>query len=267
MMQRNFFSSRTRFFELLFTCWIVVLFLVGFGILYYFFSTDSSPVASSVSEKAVLKIGTSLSGLPWSDYDPSSGFPTGGEVEIAKIIAQKLGYQAEFVDVHPETLVQGLAHHRFDIALSALVIQGSAPDGVSMSAPYLETRLVLVTRETDGPIDTNALPGKTVGVKMFSSGETFVSTLQDVHVRRYQHQNALYQDLRDGILDVIVEDQYGASWQGKHQSDITVFPLDLTEEYVILLREQDKELLSLINNTLREIKRSPRFEQIRAKWY
>src|SRR3990167_4549680 len=266
-MQRKFLSSHARFFELLFTCWIIAIFLIGFGILYYFFSTDSAPVASTVSEKAVLRIGTSLSGLPWSDYDPSTGFPTGGEVEIATVIAQKLGYQAEFVDVLPEMLVLELEHHRFDIALSALVIQGSPPDGVSVSSPYLETRLVLVTRKQDGPADTDTLSGKTVGVKMFSSGETFIATLQDVHVRRYQHQNALYQDLRDGILDVIVEDQYGASWQGKHQSDITVFPLDLTEEYVILLREQDKELLSLINSTLREIKRSPRFEQIRAKWY
>lgn len=76
---------------------------------------------AQAQDKKVLKIGTSLSQMPWGFHDEKQQ-PTGVDVSMCGAIAKQMGATAEFINLDYKGLIPALQANRFDIVCAAMYI-------------------------------------------------------------------------------------------------------------------------------------------------
>jgi polar amino acid transport system substrate-binding protein len=98
-----------------------------------------------------LKIGTSLSQMPWGFHDEKQQ-PTGVDVALCGGIARQLGVSAEFINLDYKGLIPALAAKRFDIVCAAMYITPEREAAITM-VPYIQATTAIVTK-ADSPMNS-----------------------------------------------------------------------------------------------------------------
>lgn len=88
-----------------------------------------------IQTEGVLKIGTEGTYPPYSYHDEADNL-VGFDVEVAKLIADKLGVEAEFVETKWDAMIAGLDAERFDIIVNQVSITEERLEKYDFSEPY-----------------------------------------------------------------------------------------------------------------------------------
>ncbi|MDO5549900.1 MAG: amino acid ABC transporter substrate-binding protein [Lachnospiraceae bacterium] len=98
---------------------------------------------TKIQKAGVLKIGTEGTYSPYSYHD-EEGNLVGFDVEIARLIAEKLGVKAEFVETKWDAMIAGLDAKRFDIIANQVGITQERKEKYDFSEPYTYIHGVLI---------------------------------------------------------------------------------------------------------------------------
>lgn len=90
---------------------------------------------------------------PWGYHD-QSGELVGYDVEVARLIGEKLGVKAAFVEGEFNGLLAGLETGRYDIMVNGVEIDEGRKEKYDFSAPYAYNRTVVITRADDDSIQS-----------------------------------------------------------------------------------------------------------------
>lgn len=93
-----------------------------------------------------LRIGTSLTQMPWGFYDDNQK-PTGVDVALCGAIAKQLGSNAEFISLDFKGLIPALQADRFDMVCAAMYITPEREQAIAM-VPYIQASQTVVTKKT-----------------------------------------------------------------------------------------------------------------------
>ncbi|TIP64227.1 transporter substrate-binding domain-containing protein, partial [Mesorhizobium sp.] len=98
-----------------------------------------------IKQAGVFKVGTEGTYAPFTYHD-ASGALVGFDVEIAKVIAERLGVKAEFLEGKWDGLIAGLDAKRYDAVINQVGITEERKAKYDFSDPYIASKAVLIVR-------------------------------------------------------------------------------------------------------------------------
>jgi polar amino acid transport system substrate-binding protein len=217
--------------------------------------------------------GDAEGGAPFVEDDPRDPSKlVGFDVEIAELIARKLGRTPQFLQVQFTSLDQSARRGDFDIGLSGIEDIPARRQSLAASLPYYEFREVLTIRDGDRERYRSLadLKGKrvaTLGGTMAYDllleaegkyGITAVSYDDDVHP---------YSDLVLGRVDGVVLDNVLADRAMRRNTGLFTHPDALAVgHYIVITAPENTSLRDRIDVILRDAMRDGTLETIFRKW-
>lgn len=215
---------------------------------------------------------------PEMHKDPAHFQKRGFELEIVGAIARRILGDASKVELKlmPKVArIPAVVEGQVDMAVTMLAVTDERKVQVDFSEPYYEAGLALLVRP-GSPIATLAqLEGKRVAVAIQTANDHGAELLQlaersGVHLTLVRHpsfQRAAAAALAKQVDAVVAPaaniDVY---LEGSRRGLVRAPGLLNHERYAIAVKKGNSELLSAINATIAELKRSGELSRLAAKW-
>ena len=232
-----------------------------------------------VQDAGVIRVGLDDAYEPMGFHDPETDELTGFEIEMAKMIGEKLGIEFEFVPYDWNGIVPGLQSGHFDVIISGMNMWASRKEQVDF-VPYGIASQVIVVRsyyeDADSIKTIEDLKDKTVGSQTGSTGAKNVTSYgfeDGKNLLTYAQFPAAVLDLQSGRLDAIVIDNFGAATvvaNGEYK--IVGEPVeekgadDDAAKIGIAVRKEDKELQEKLQGAVNELLSDGSLKALSEKW-
>lgn len=217
--------------------------------------------------------GDAEGGAPFVEADAADpSIVAGFDVEIAELVAVRLGRPPQFIQVAFQSLDQSAKRGDFDLGLSGIEDIPARRQSLATSVPYYEFREVLTVREGDRDryrtlADLRGRRVATLGGTMAydlllaaerGHGLTAVSYDEDVHP---------YSDLAMGRVDAVVLDHVLAERAMRRNRGLFTHPAALAiGHYIIISAPENTALRDQVDAILRDAMRDGTLERIFRKW-
>ncbi|HEY9659961.1 MAG TPA: transporter substrate-binding domain-containing protein, partial [Allocoleopsis sp.] len=118
--------------------------------------------------KGTLKMATDANYPPYEFYDTASGSqdPQGFDIDIARYITGKLGYNLEIVSMDFSGVIPALQAKRADFAMAGITPTEERKKNIDFSEIYYSTKDAIVVPKGSGITKVEDLSGKNVGAKL-----------------------------------------------------------------------------------------------------
>ncbi|MFD2367743.1 transporter substrate-binding domain-containing protein [Pseudoduganella sp. GCM10020061] len=145
---------------------------------------------------------------PFNFKDPKSGQLAGYDVDVARIVAAKLGLKPEFVTTEWSAILAGLGAGKYDVIVSQVGISPKRVQAFDFSTPYTFSSPQLIVRRNDSAAYRSLadLKGKKIGVGQGSVFEQQAKAVPGIEVRSYPAAPENLQDLAFGRIDAALND-------------------------------------------------------------
>ncbi len=218
----------------------------------------------SKTEKLVMATNASF---PPYEYVDDSGAFAGIDVEIAGLIAEKLGLTLEIQDVEFGSIIGGVQAGKFDIGMAGMTVTDERLQSVNFSTSYatgIQSIIVPEGSEIKSFDDFFNADGTVknikVGVQQDTTGDIYLSDTVDNggvgsdHVIQYKTGNDAVQALVTGKIDAVVIDNEPAKSYVASNEGLVILDTAYTEEnYAICVAKENTDLLESINDALAQL--------------
>jgi len=228
--------------------------------------TASEPAAGTKK----LVMGTSPDYPPYESVDAkNNGEIVGMDIDIAKYVTSRLGYELEIASMDFSGLIAALQTGRVDFVMSGMSVTEERKMSVAFSDSYYTARNTIVSRSADGFETVDQLSGKLVGSQLGSIQDQFAETIPGAKQKKLNKIADLIQELNSGRIDAaIVEDAVALEMVGANPGLVLNF-LPVSEEdngYAIAFPKQT-QLVAEFNRVLAEMKENGELQNIIGKWF
>lgn len=111
------------------------------------------------------------------------------------------------------------------------------------------------------------LEGKTIGVQLGTTGDTYASDVKDATVEKYNKGADAVQALKQGKVDAVIIDNEPAKVFVSKNDDLKILEEEFTvEDYAIAIKKGNTELVEAINGALAELEADGTLEEIEKNW-
>ncbi len=203
-----------------------------------------------------------------------AGEPQGIEVDFAHLLGEKLERTIEFSIFPFAELLDALEAGKVDIVMAGMSITEERQERVLFSEPYMVVGQMGIVRAEDasrfaGPASMQA-SGLKVGVHLGSTGEQYViDNMPRANLIAYESVESALAALRNGEINLVIHDsttsfQLHRSFVNDNLISLNRF---LTRESIgWATRKTDRELHSLVNYALREMKEDGVVAEVIGEW-
>jgi polar amino acid transport system substrate-binding protein len=258
--------SKTK--EAVFVKRFLVCLLVLVMTLFAFGSAFASTL-DEIKARGQLIIGTDATYPPMEFHD-ENGEIVGFDIDLGRAIAEELGVEAVFVDTAWDGIFPALDAKKFDVIISSTSITEERLKSKEMSDPYYVTsQAIAVLKDNDSIKGPEDLVGKVVAVQIGTTGDLAVSEIEGVTVKRFDTIDKAYMEVLNGRADAVVNDLSEVAYRMRMlpQMKIAGTFREGEDRYGVTMRKGDVELLQAINEALRKIKESGKYDEIYNKWF
>ena len=226
---------------------------------------------SNNKEAKVLKMGTSADYAPFEYIDTAKGEePTGIDIELAKTITEKLGYELEIQDMDFGGLISSLQNGQVDFVASAMSATEERKKSVDFSDIYYTSKHIVVSKKGSGLQTVEDLNGKTVGAQLGSIQETKAKELAktiDLKVDSRNRIPELIQEIKAGRMDAaIIEDTVAEGYLSENP-DVEGFTIEDADGGYALAFPKGSELTEEFNKELKALSDSGELDKIIKKYF
>lgn len=231
-------------------------------------------VAPSPLSQRTLTMGTEADFIPF-EYrfasDPPSGI-VGFDIEVARSIARRLGFELRIQEVDFEQLLGDLRSGEFDFAMAALTPTEERRQFLDFSDAYFTSRNTLISPHSH-PIKTLVgLQGKRIAVQKSSVQEQAINQLVGaglkIQVQTYARMNDIVAAVRDGTVDAALVEELVAK---AYLENNPTLELNVLEEMpptpVAIAFPKGSANVAAFNQVLQEMKASGELEQLVKRWF
>ncbi len=226
-----------------------------------------------VKEKGEFVLGLDESFPPMGFRDENNNI-VGYDVELAQEVANRLGVKLKLQPINWDTKEQELNTGNIDCIWNGFTITKERKENILFSDPYMNNQQVLVVL-ADSKFNTLAdLKDKSVALQAASSAADalkskadFKATLKEVV--ELKDNNLCLMDLKTGNVDAVAMDEIVARYYISMKSEkYRVLDEGLSgEEYGIGFRKTDVQLMTKVNDALKEMAKDGKIAEISNKWF
>jgi len=216
-----------------------------------------------------------------ADYPPHAyvdekGNPAGFDVEALDWIAEEMGFEVTHQPTAWDGIVSSLLAKKIDMVFSGMSITEERKEKVNFTMPYWSIDQAISVRNNS---DLNAIEifmgDYTVGTQRGCTAAMWIEDNlinQDLFpkdsLKLYEGFSLAVQDLLNGRVDAAMMDDVMVEDAIRKGMDIKVIGTIKTgEEYGVAVRKEDTELLELLNEGINRIMNSPKWDELKAKYF
>jgi polar amino acid transport system substrate-binding protein len=190
----------------------------------------------------------------------------GIEPDIMKLICDKLGVEAEFVQMDFDSVLIGIQAAKYDCAMSGITVTPAREKNMLFTDPYYNAAQVIVVAEGSSITGKADLAGKVASVQ---TGTTAESGCQDegIDVQAFAANADAKAALTTGKVDAWVVDNLTAIQMVEEGDGLVILEEKMTEEpYAFAFAFGSEDLVAAINEALNELVADGTVESIFASY-
>ncbi len=210
-------------------------------------SGESSDESQNESDLAYIKDNGKMI-IGYTDYAPmnyydESGTFTGFDTELARLVCEKLGVEAEFVEINWDTKEVELNARSIDAIWNGMTILPDRVENMEVTKPYVKNAQVVVVKEGTEYEGTQSLIEMTVTAEQGSAGEKTIQANENLKQASYVPktlQTEALMEVKAGTSDAAVLDLTLAktmTGQGTNFEDIIIVDHLAEENYGVAFRK------------------------------
>lgn len=228
--------------------------------------------AARIRQSGVWRVGMDPSFPPFESLDPATGQPVGLDVDLVNAIAGRWDVRAEIVGVGFDELVDAVAAHRVDSAVSALPVFDWRTKEVSFSSPYVEAGVVLAVRPESPLRAPDDLAGKRVAAEWGSQGDAQARELQKrlgggLELVLRDSPDAALMAVEQGEADAAIADAISLALFNRDGGNlVTVGAPLVSDPYVVVVPAGARLLLGDVNKALEAMSADGTLATLRRRW-
>ena len=215
---------------------------------------------SALAEKGTLTLCTNVAFPPYEFYGDDSE-PTGIDIEIAKAIAEKLGYEIEVVDIEFAQCIPGVQSGKYDFSAAGMTVTEERKQMVQFTDTYATGIQSIIVPEDceftslDDFVDANG--SVKVGVQMATTGDLYTTWDYEDEgkgtVDRYTTGAAAVQALLAGKVDCVVIDNEPAKNFVAQNEGLKILDTAYAVEDYAMAFAKDSPIYEEFNTALAEL--------------
>ncbi|MFP3916946.1 transporter substrate-binding domain-containing protein [Lysinibacillus telephonicus] len=235
-------------------------------------AADGSETEATTEEAKVLRVGTSADYAPFEYVDTAvSDEIIGFDIDLANIVAERLGYKLEFTNSDFNSLIPGLQADKFDFVIAGMTPTKDRDEVVDFSIPYYETEQYLVSPKESNIASLEDLKGKVVGAQVSSIQEELANTLAAEHGFSVESRNLIpevIQELKNGrfqgaVIENIVAENYLAQ-----NDDLAAFPIEVEDpDFKAVVFQEGSELKAEFDEVIQALVDEGKIDELKKKWF
>ena len=236
-------------------------------------TTDADTSLTDLQAKGTMVVGIDDQ-FPPMGFVGDDGELTGFDVELAKLVAEKLGVKAEIKPINWDSKEMELNSGKIDVIWNGYTITADRIKEVEFTKPYLNNQQVLVVAN-DSTVKTKAdLEGKVVGAQVESAGldalkadPELSATVADIP--EYDDYLMALLDLGTSRLDAVAIDKILIGYtMAQEPGKYRVLDESLSDEYYgIGCAKGAVALREAIDKALDELYADGSVEELSTKWF
>ena len=191
----------------------------------------------------------------------------GFDIELAEIIAKKLGYSLYVRDIGFSGLIPALKTGRIDFAISGFTVTPERVQEVDFSTIYYNPSYAMLYRK-DNPVQDMRLEGKVIGAQLGSTMELFLqSNLKDKSFKIISLTRTLpmIQDLKLKRLDGILLEESQAKVFASKNEEFDYHSFTYEEYGYSIVFAKSSKLKEQFNEVLMQLRDSGELEELKKK--
>ena len=237
------------------------------------FAVSSEYGDFTVVEEGKLHMSTNASFPPYEMTTDDGGFE-GIDVEVAGVIAEKLGLELVVDDMGFDAALTAVQNGQSDIAMAGITVTEDRLEVMDFSESYATGVQVVIVRE-DSPIQTldDLNNAEMIGCQAATTGYIYASDTPENggygedHVTAYENGSLAVMALLNGQIDAVIIDNEPAKSYVEANEGLKILDTPWAEEeYAIGVAKGNSDLLSAINAVMDELKTDGTFQSIVDKY-
>lgn len=198
---------------------------------------------------------------PYEFYE--GGQIIGVDIDISKKIAESLNKKLVIKDVSFESIINEVNSGKADFAAAGISITEERKKEVDFSIPYVSTKQVVVVKKGSKLNSINNLDGVTISVQLGTVADSYVEeNFKNSKILRQKKYLAAAEDVKSLKSDCIVMDMIPALELVKENQELMILDGVLFEDnYAILVKKGNQELLDKINVVLKQLIEENKIEE------
>ena len=237
-------------------------------------ATAEPEKTATAEETFTLKLGFDAEFPPYG-YMDENGEYTGFDIDMAKELCSRLGWELELIPINWDSKDFELESGTIDCIWNGFTMNGRE-ELYTWSESYMDNSQIFVVRTDSGIIDKAGLVGKTIAVQKESSAlealesedntELMASFKQLVQLQDY---NTAFMELESGAVDAIAMDIGVAKYQieGKEDEYMILDDAIQSEQYAIGFYLGNTELRDKVQAELSNMAADGTFAKISEEWF
>lgn len=225
--------------------------------------------AFTTVEAGKLHMATNAAFPPYEMIGDKDNEYIGIDVDIAKLIAEKLGLELVIDDMDFGAVITSVQQGKSDMAMAGLTVNEERKKNVDFTTSYAKgIQVVIVTEDSDIASIDDLANNKIIGTQANTTGYFYCSApvedggYGEDMVVAYENGPTAVKALIDGKVDAVVIDNEPAKAFVAQNPGLKILEAKFTEEdYAIGISKNNPELLAAIEAALSELMKQARFRR------
>ena len=242
-------------------------------------NTENAAEAKLTAADGILVMATNASFPPYEFVGDDGAF-AGIDVEIAGLIAEKLGLKLEIQDVEFGSIIGGVQSGKFDMGMAGMTVTDERKESVNFSTTYATGVQSIIVKEgsdiksfDDFFNEDGTVKNIMIGVQQDTTGDIYCSDtvenggVGEEHVTQFKTGNDAVQALVSGKVDAVIIDNEPAKSYVSVNEGLTILDTAYTEEeYAICVAKENTALLEAIDSALASLKAEGKIDEVIGKY-
>lgn len=232
---------------------------------------SSNDLLSEVQNKGEITVATEGTWAPWTYHDEKDNL-VGFDVDVARLLAKKMGLNAKMVEVEWDGIFAGIDSKRYDMTLNGVEITDERSEKYDFSEPYGYIKTAIIVRGDNDSIHSfEDLNGKQTANTLASTyallAEQYGATAVGVD-DLVQTLELVLAGRVDATLNADVS--YYDYMKAHPEANLKIVALtDSASSVAIPVRkgEETKTLLTALNKAIEEMRESGELSEISIKYF
>jgi cystine transport system substrate-binding protein len=231
----------------------------------------AADLLDAAKARGTLRIGLEGTYPPFNFKDSKTGQLAGYDVDVAKLVAARLGLKPEFVSTEWSAILAGLSAGKYDVIVSQVGMTPKREQAFDFSEPYTYSSPQLVVRKNDALTYAalSDLKGKKVGVGQGTVFEQQAKAVPGIEVKSYPATPENLQDLAFGRVDAALNDSLMVGYLLRN-SQLPIKAgarVGKVERIAIPFQKGNPQFKAAINKAIADARADGSLKQISLKWF
>ena len=219
------------------------------------------------SGKKQIVMGTNAAFPPYEFVNDDGSFG-GIDVDIAKAIADKLGYELVIKDMEFDSLIAAVDGGSIDFAMAGMTVTDERKESVNFSETYAKGVQVIIVKEGSDIKTADDLKGKIIGVQSGTTGDIYCTDdFGQENVKQFKTGAEAVAALKNDQVQCVVIDNEPAKNFVAANTDLVILDTSYADEdYAAAIAKTNDAFLADFNKALAELQADGTIDKIVATY-